>query len=94
MTNVELVLNKLAEVSTKELVKERNPFGLNQNIKITKQGGSIAKNARLDLENQLGKSVVSFENNKRMNIEKDEKKIENKPINCYNITYIGVTTFI
>lgn len=36
MTNVELVLNMLAEVSTKELVKEKNPFGLNQNITIAR----------------------------------------------------------
>jgi hypothetical protein len=78
MTNVELVLNMLAEVSTKELVREKNPFGLNQNIKIAKQGGNVAKNARLDLEKQLGKSVISFENNKYLNFEKKDEKIENK----------------
>jgi len=69
MTNVELVLNMLAEVSTKELVKEKNPFGLNQNIPIAKQGGNIAKNARVDLEAQLGKSVISTKSNKNLNIE-------------------------
>jgi hypothetical protein len=66
----------LAEVSTKELVREKNPFGLNQNIKIAKQGGNVAKNARLDLEKQLGKSVISFENNKYLNFEKKMKKLK------------------
>lgn len=79
MTNVELVLNMLAEVSTKELVKEKNPFGLKQNITIARQGGNIAKNARLDLEDQLGKSVISTENNKHLNAkeENEKEKIEN-----------------
>ena len=66
----------LAEVSTKELVKERNPFGLNQNIIRATQGGTIAKNARLDLEDQLGKSVITKENNKHLKNKETNEKVE------------------
>ena len=59
MTNVELALNILAEASTTEISKERNPKGFNQNAKIAKSGGSVAKAARLQLESQLGRSVIS-----------------------------------
>jgi len=59
MTNVELALNILAEASTTEISKERNPKGFNQNAKIAKSGGSVAKAARQQLESQLGRSVIS-----------------------------------
>jgi len=59
MTNVELALNILAEASTTEISKERNPKGFDQNARIAKSGGSVAKAARLQLESQLGRSVIS-----------------------------------
>ena len=59
MTNVELALNILAEASTTELSKQKNPKGFNQNKQIAKQGGSVAKAARVQLEHQLGRSVIS-----------------------------------
>ncbi len=59
MTNVELLLNSLAEASTTELSKKENPRGFRQNARIAKRGGSVAKAARTQLESQLGRSVIS-----------------------------------
>ena len=59
MTNVELALNILAKASTAELSKQKNPQGFNQNKTIARQGGSVAKAARVQLESQLGRSVIS-----------------------------------
>lgn len=59
MTNVELAFNILAEASTAELSKQKNPRGFNQNKSIARQGGGVAKAARVQLEKQLGRSVIS-----------------------------------
>lgn len=59
MINTELALNLLAEVSTTELSKNANPQGFSQSKDIAKTGGSIAGNARKELEKQLGRSVIS-----------------------------------
>ncbi len=59
MTNVELALNILAEASTSELSKQKNPQGFQQNKRIAREGGSVAKAARVQLERQLGRSVIS-----------------------------------
>lgn len=59
MTNTELAFNLLAEVSTTELSKAQNPNGLKQSKKIAAAGGTIAGNARKELEAQLGRSVIS-----------------------------------
>ena len=59
MTNVELALNILAEASTTELSKQKNPKGFEQSKAIAHQGGGVAKAARIKLESQLGRSVIS-----------------------------------
>lgn len=59
MTNIELALNTLAEASTTELSKSQNPKGVQASAGVAKQGGQIAKNARKELENKLGHSVIS-----------------------------------
>ena len=59
MTNVELALNILAEASTAELSKQKNPKGFEENITIAHEGGSVAKAARTQLEDKLGRSVIS-----------------------------------
>ena len=61
MTNIELALNTLAEVATTELSRERNPQGMNESKEAAQAGGQVAKNARQDLERQLGRSVISSE---------------------------------
>lgn len=59
MTNVELALNTLAEVATTELSRQRNPKGIAESQQTAAAGGRIAHNARTDLEQQLGHSVIS-----------------------------------
>lgn len=59
MTNVELALNTLAEASTAEISRQKNPKNYKQNIEVAKSGGSVAKAARNQLESQLGHSVIS-----------------------------------
>ena len=61
MTNVELALNTLAEVATTELSRQRNPKGMSESKQAAQAGGKVAKNAREDLERQLGRSVISSE---------------------------------
>ena len=62
MTNTELVLNMLAEVSTTAISRNENPKGLNESKSVAKRGGDVAGNARKDLEKQLGKKVISKHN--------------------------------
>lgn len=59
MTNLELVLNMLAEATTTEISKEKNPKGFDENKKIALQGGTIAGNTRKAIEAKTGKKVVS-----------------------------------
>lgn len=59
MTNVELALNTLAEASATEIAQQRSPEGYNETAQVVKQGGSVAKAARVQLEKQLGRSVIS-----------------------------------
>lgn len=61
MTNIEIALNTLAEASATELSKQRNPKGFNQQKHIAKDGGSVAKAARTQLESQLGRTIISSE---------------------------------
>ena len=61
MTNLEIALNTLAEASATELSKQRNPKGFMGQTKVAKDGGSVAKVARQQLEEQLGRTVISKE---------------------------------
>lgn len=61
MSNMELLLNALAEESATQLSKERNPEGLGENAVVAKEGAEVAKNAREDFEKRLGHSVISPE---------------------------------
>ena len=62
MTNLELVLNMLAEVSTAEISKKKKPKGLEGNRQVAKEGGFAAKKARLEIEKQTGESVITSKN--------------------------------
>jgi len=65
MTNKELVLSMLAELSTKEISETTNPETMAEHQNIARQGGEIAKNARLELEQKTGKKVVTSLNAKQ-----------------------------
>jgi len=66
MTNLELVLNMLAEASTTEISKEKKPKNLDKNKIIAKQGGTIAGNTRKEIEEKTGKKIVSQLNAKKL----------------------------
>ena len=59
MTNLEIALNILAEASTTEISKQRDPKGFQQQTRVAKEGGSVAKVARNQLESKLGRSIIS-----------------------------------
>ena len=59
MTNLELTLNTLAEITTAELHKQNNPQGFRASAKLAKEGGDIAGNTRKEIESRLGHSVIS-----------------------------------
>ena len=73
MTNMELVLNMLAEVAATDLSKENDPVGMAETAKTAKQGGSVAKAARKQYESQSGKKVVSPLNAKNLKELKGKK---------------------
>ena len=79
MTNTELILNMLAEASTKDISQAVNPEGFDESKKVAEQGGNVAKVARLELEAKTGKNVVTSLNAKTsLNLKEAPNKIENK----------------
>lgn len=72
MTNAELVLNMLAELSTTEIAKNEKPFGFHGHIDAARRGGKIAGEARQKLERETGKKIIAGKNAKEL------KKIGNK----------------
>ena len=77
MTNLELVLNMLAEATTTEISKEKKPKTFEENKIIAKQGGTIAGNTRKEIEAKTGKKVVSNLSAKKLLAEKNNQ-LENK----------------
>ncbi|MBW8050330.1 MAG: Bro-N domain-containing protein [Cytophagales bacterium] len=78
MSNLELVLNMLAEASTKEISKEKRPKGLEENKDIARKGGNAAKKARLEIEKQTGKPIVTAKNANKLLDKPNIKNIENE----------------
>ncbi len=77
MTNTELILNMLAEASTKDISQAVNPETFEDSKKVAQQGGNVAKVARLELEAKIGKKVVTALNAKAV-LKKDSNKGLNK----------------
>ncbi|MDG6271963.1 BRO family protein [Glaesserella parasuis] len=75
MTNTELILNMLAEASTKDISQAVNPETFEENQKVAEQGGNVAKVALQELESKTGKKVVSDLSAKKM-IEESKKKLK------------------
>jgi len=78
MTDLEVALTDLGEIATRELAKEHKPHGLEQNKRIAQMGGSAAKAARDNIEKNLGKSVISRDNQLNYKYIDDKEKIESK----------------
>ena len=78
MSDLEILLTDIGEVTTRELAKDHRPYGLEENKKIAASGGEIANITRKEIESRLGKSVVNNENKLSYQYKSDNKKIENK----------------
>ena len=85
MSTLELALNMLAEATTTELTKASNPNGLSENRKVAQEGGTIAGNARKEIEERTGQPVITSQNAKQLQdlvtgliegvvVEKDDKE--------------------
>lgn len=73
MSNLELVLNMLAEATTKEISTEKKPNTFSENKIIAKQGGTIAGNTRKEIEDKTGKKVISSKNSKELGTRNDNE---------------------
>jgi len=77
MSDIEVALTDLGEIATRELVKEYKPYGLEENKKIAKKGGNIAKITRDNLEQELGRTVITNKNSLNYQYIDDYNKIKN-----------------
>ena len=76
MTDIEVALTDLGEIAIRELAKEHKPYGLEENKKIARRGGNIAKITRDNLEKELGRTVISDKN--VLNYEYIDEKLVNE----------------
>ena len=67
MSTTELTLNQLAEVATRELSQQEQPVGFEENKRVAQAGGSVAGNARKDLEQRLGRPIITSQNAAQLN---------------------------
>ena len=78
MTDVEIALTDLGEIATRELTKEYKSYGLEENKKMAKRGGNIAKITRDNLEKELGRTVVTKENTLNYQYIDNVKQLESE----------------
>jgi hypothetical protein len=76
MTNLELVLNMLAEATTTEISKEKKPVTFDESKEVAKQGGTIAGNTRKEIEEKTGKKIISSQNAKALKSSPGNKKLK------------------
>jgi len=76
MSNVELILNMLAEASTTEISKEKKPETFVENKQVAQKGGKVADAARKQLEDTTGKKVISSLNAKELGNRLEESNTE------------------
>ena len=81
MSSTELILNMLAETATKDIANSSNPYGLEENKKVARRGGNIAGNARKEIEQETGNSVITSKNSL------DFKKLIDNVTNNINVEY-------
>ena len=82
MSDLEIALADIGELTTRELARKHKPIGLEENKKIAKEGGQVAKNTRKDIEDRLGESIVTKNNILSYQYPEENKQIESN--SCYN----------
>ena len=78
MTDIELALTNIGELTTRDIAKEEHPKGLKENMSVAKRGGKVAKGARELYEKETKKSVISKDNALNYKYINDDNKLENK----------------
>ena len=78
MSDIEIALADIGELTTRELAKKHKPVGLEENRKVAKEGGEVAKNTRMDIERKLGESVITNNNSLVYEYIEEDKQIEMK----------------
>lgn len=76
MSDIEVLLADIGEITTRELAKKHKPYGLSENRKIAKAGGEVASNTRKDIEEKLGENVIIKNNNLNYQYIDDNKKLD------------------
>ncbi len=76
MSDIEVLLADIGEITTCELAKKHKPYGLSENRKIAKAGGEVASNTRKDIEEKLGENVIIKNNNLNYQYIDDNKKLD------------------
>ena len=66
MSNLELVLNMLAEATITKIAKKEKPYGLSENLRVAREGASVAGDARKKIESKTGKPVLTGRNAKEL----------------------------
>ena len=77
MSDIEVLLADIGEITTRELAKKHKPYGLNENRKIAKAGDEVASNTRKDIEEKLGEDVINKDNKLNYQYIDDNKKLDN-----------------
>jgi hypothetical protein len=78
MTDIEIALTNIGEIAARDIAKEERPLGLQENIKVAKRGGSVARAARDTYEKETKKSAISNTNNLNFKYVDEIKQIDNK----------------
>lgn len=78
MSDIEVALTDLGQIATRELAKKHKPYGLKENKKVAKAGGEVDKTARDNLEQKLGETIISSNNNLNYQYLEENKKLESK----------------
>ncbi len=78
MSELEVALADIGELTTRKLVEKHKPVGFEENRKIAKEGGQVANNTRKDIESRLGEPVVTKDNALNYKYVEETKQIENK----------------
>ena len=78
MTDIELALTNIGELTTRDIAREEHPKGLKENMSVAKRGGNVAKGARELYEKETKKSAISKENVLNYKYIEDNKKIDSK----------------
>ncbi len=78
MTEIEVALTNIGEIAARDIAKEERPLGLQENIKVAKRGGSVARAARNTYEKETKKSAISNKNNLSYKYVDETKQIDHK----------------